>query len=154
MLNNDYVAGLFDGEGCFCITKASNKGKTRTRPFYYTVTAVIEIREEFLVNELQKKYGGSKVHKRPRSENHSDMFMWKLKGEAVLPFCKEMEGRLLLKESQRRLVEDFLSIRKGKNSSPITDEEVEKQEIVRQAMQDSNKRGISRQLVPDNAISG
>lgn len=154
MLSSEYVAGLFDGEGCFCISKATNQGRDRRLPFYYRATAAIEIREEFIIDELVAKYGGSKVFKRSRNERHSDMFIWKVGADNLKMFCYDMQDKLRLKATQCQLILDFLKIREGRNTSPITDKEVEEQEAVRRKLQLSNERGINRQLVPNNVVSG
>lgn len=153
-LSAEYVAGLFDGEGCFVITKSKNGSRVRRKEFYYTATAAIEIREEFIVDALIRKFGGSKTLKITQ-EGHSNIFRWKIGSRNLKTFCEAIGPHLLIKHEQSKIILRFMEVRAGRNTSPLTDNEIVKQEELREEMMELNKKGVSnnqhRQLIPDNA---
>jgi hypothetical protein len=142
-MNHDYVAGLFDGEGCFVITISKNTGKVRRQDFYYKAEAAIEIREEFLVDALIGLYGGNKTKKVPRKENHSTTYRWKINGENLKAFCQHMDGRLMLKTEQSKVILEFFKVREGKTTTALTDEQIAKQLYLRGVIMNLNKKGVS-----------
>lgn len=142
-MNHDYVAGLFDGEGCFVITVAKNTGKVRRQEFYYRAEAAIEIREEFLVDLLVQLYGGNKTKKLPRKEGHSTTYRWKVSGENLKAFCCHMEGRLLLKAAQSQVILDFFEVREGKATTALTQDQISRQLALREEIMRLNQKGVS-----------
>lgn len=142
-MNHDYVAGLFDGEGCFVITVSKNTGKVRRQEFYYKAEAAIEIREEFLVDALINLYGGNKTKKLPRKDGHSTTYRWKINGENLKAFCQNMEGRLMLKAKQAEVILEFFNVREGKTTTALTDEQIAKQLNLRGIIMNLNKKGVS-----------
>lgn len=140
-MNRDYVAGLFDGEGCFVITKAKNTGKVRRQEFYYRAEAAIEIREEFIVDSLIKLYGGSKTKKTPKNENHSVTFRWKVVGGNLKAFCLDVVDNLLIKSGQAQVVLDFFKVREGATTTALTEDQITEQESLREKIMNLNKKG-------------
>ncbi|AMR57849.1 hypothetical protein vB_PsyM_KIL4_0125 [Pseudomonas phage vB_PsyM_KIL4] len=142
-MNHDYVAGLFDGEGCFVITISKNAGKVRRQEFYYKAEAAIEIREEFLVDLLISLYGGNKTKKLPRKEGHSTTYRWKINGENLKAFCQHMDGRFLLKAEQSKVILEFFKVGEGKTTTALTDDQIAKQLHLRCVIMNLNKKGVS-----------
>lgn len=142
-MNHDYVAGLFDGEGCFVITVSKNGAKVRRQEFYYKAEAAIEIREEFLVDSLVSLYGGNKTKKVPTNPKHSTTYRWKVNGESLKAFCLIMEDKLLLKREQARTILEFFKIREGKSTTALTEEQILMQLNLRNIIMNLNKKGVS-----------
>lgn len=140
-ISDEYVAGLFDGEGCFVIYKASVGSKNRLRDYYLTGNAVIEIREELIVDLLKEKYDGSKLKKKARKVNHSDTYVWKVKGTKLKKFIEKVYPFLILKKQQAGVMLEFLKIRENKYSKKVTNEEIELQLILKDKMNSLNKKG-------------
>lgn len=138
---NAYAAGLFDGEGCFVMYKASNGKKSRRRTSYFVANGVIEIREEHIVDALVNRYGGSKTKKLGRKANHSDTFRWKVGNASLLGFIDDVRPYLLIKHQQADLIKNFYRIRLGKATSPITDEELSAQTLIHENLKVLNQKG-------------
>jgi hypothetical protein len=106
MLTNEYVAGIIDGEGTLKITLAGKKHvKTNRRNFQAVVS--LEMREEFLIDALVKRFGGAKWLRSPRKETHSVMYGWKISGQNLDIFLSEVGPHIWLKSKQVSLLQEF-----------------------------------------------
>lgn len=153
-LDNAYTAGLMDADGCFTLYKAANGDRSKRQTHYYVANAVVEIREESVCKFLVEQYGGTLGKKRARHENHSDTYVWKLTGSALDNFLQEVSEFLKIKKAQAKVLMDFRSIRAGKATSPITEEELERMSVCKDKITKLNQKGKHRQLIADNVVEG
>lgn len=93
-----YIAGLFDGEGCFHV----RRNKKKNGSYSYRGEISITIREKFILDDIQKLFGGSvKEHSRiERDGNNGTCWRWTLYGEEAFNFACTLAPYLQVKSRQ------------------------------------------------------
>lgn len=109
-LSNQYIAGLFDGEGSICITK-------RTQPTYrlgygFTLDVAICMRDLNILKNLQERYGGSLIKKKWVKYQKSNAYYWRLSNNKALSFLKEIGPLLIIKGEQASVAVSFQETKK------------------------------------------
>lgn len=147
-LSNAYVAGLFDGEGCFYIAKT--KRAARTKGYFYQPQAIIAIREKYILEELQKKFGGSLVWHKLKNPNAAQSFKWTLNAGNLEKFLDAVQPYLILKKRQAELLREYFKFKstKEKKYAALSDSEWNTLDDIRNRMCALNKKGVVR-LTPD-----
>lgn len=145
-LSDDYIAGLFDGEGWFYIMRTSGKFNRHKRKYAFQCKAGLTIREEFIIDYLVNNFGGSKFVNKPRKLAHSLTYNWNVTGANALAFAKRMENKLQLKNKQAKLLINFQNIKDSRNpkNSPLSDEEYDTYQLLYEEMRLQNKKGINK----------
>jgi hypothetical protein len=138
-----YCAGIFDADGCFTMYEYTSKGSAKYP--YMKGQAVVEIREEKIVDLFMTTFGGIKQVKQPKNPSHSKTFIWKATGPTLDYYIKIIEPYLLLKVEQARLIVQMRQVRCGKTSSPITADEYTRLGVFKQKMRELNKNGVGKQ---------
>jgi len=143
-LQLSYIAGLWDGEGCFCIgLKTKNKNK-RASPYWFAVASIC-MTDSIAIKQIQKLFGGA-IGKYKRKGICKDVYEWKLWSRKAAKFAKAILPYLKLKIKAARLLIDFQNYldRAGTaNIGPIllTKRDMQNRERYRQRMKKENKRG-------------
>lgn len=96
-LSSQYAAGFFDGEGCIRVTLQGNNNAAGIHVFITNTCKQI-------LEEFQRKYGGSLRLRSQETEKHKDCYQWRIsnKREAkkflidILPFLYEKKPQVLL----------------------------------------------------------
>lgn len=93
-----YIAGLFDGEGCFCV----RRNKKKNGFYSYRGEISITIREKFILDDIQKMFGGSvKDHSRiERNGKNGKCWRWSLYGPKAFEFACALAPYLQVKSRQ------------------------------------------------------
>ena len=142
-LNNNYIAGLFDGEGWIMISR-SKTIKTMKNPAY-RLRVGIEITFYDILNEICKIYGGH-IYTRPkkRAINRKITHTWYRDSENAMNFLKSIENCLFVKKKQAEIaieyqehVSDFTK-KNHKKGRELTQEEVDYRESMVQKIRELN----------------
>lgn len=136
-----YTAGLFDGEGWISFNRSAN---TRMRSgFQYYGTAGLRMREHDLVAALRDIYGGMLVERKPKAENHSVQYEWRVTGKALRAFLEELVPLLIAKKPQGELLLDYVR-QVSPRGTPQTDEGRARQAALYDQMKQLNRRGVGK----------
>lgn len=114
-----YVAGLFDGEGCICMTRNGPGGTA------YNVRAQIAMVDHRVIKLLQDLFGGSITEE--RVPNRQLVYRWQLrKQEDFKFFCAIIRPYLLIKGKVMDVALRYLKEKKDFGRwNPITEEEIQ-----------------------------
>ncbi len=125
MINEYYVAGLFDGEGWFQIRRAKASLYRGTREWSYQGSTHIVMREKHILEAIQERFGGKVTNVKNRSENHSPYFEWRLGGVASAEFAQEISDKLIAKRKQAELIAAFQAEKNANGNQPLPDSRYE-----------------------------
>jgi hypothetical protein len=102
-MNNEYIAGLFDGDGCIMINYADKNAQNRK--FYMNM----QITNNYLpvLEQIQKLWGGN-IYRQPRVKaTHNDTFQWKVSSKRAYAFAKALYPFVIIKKKQVALGLEF-----------------------------------------------
>jgi len=94
-----YLAGFIDGEGYITLKRNNNKNRV-----YYVPTIKIASTDEWIIEWIQKSYGGHYYERKHQNKNHKDSYYWTLTGKNLKPFLQKIYPYLKLKKTQCGLV--------------------------------------------------
>lgn len=138
-----YCAGLFDGEGCFCIGKADARSKAgRVSPYYGLVASLAMTRRESMV--LFRAMFGGNIKLRPRKPPNNDVWEWKIYGEEAAYMALQLLPFLRIKLKQARVAiafQQYMKPFRWSGSRRLTTEDLKIRETFHTRMQELNKRG-------------
>lgn len=145
-ISDEYFAGLFDGEGWIMIQRAAGKHYRAKREWAFQCMAALTIREEFLVLELQKRFGGTVNLQKSRSDKHSPYYKWQITGMNALKFAEEMKDLLILKKPHAELLIEFQKQKIENGNKPLPDWRYEFYEKCFDGMKAFNQKGVSKNV--------
>lgn len=140
-LTDDYVAGLFDGEGWFQIDRCMRRGCRRPS---FQVHARICMRDADLLRALQSAFGGSLRRSAVATRVRAAYWSWDLCGEGVFVFAKRIGPRLHLKNRQARLSASFQELKRQNKNRPNSEERFGILSDMYTEMREYNRKGVSR----------
>jgi hypothetical protein len=135
-----YIAGLFDGEGCISIDKASKQGKDHPR---FQLHTTIHLREGDVLKQIQKIFGGSLRPNKIRNPNHALTWRWRLSSKKAMYFLKCIYPFLCFKRKQAYFGLHFQQLMTDCGGAR-TENEALIQEDHYWLMRDINRRGVTR----------
>jgi hypothetical protein len=142
VLDDRYVAGLFDGEGWFQIDRA--KRKDCRRGIAFQVHARICMRDRLLLKQLQKQYGGSLRQSSKATAKRAAYWAWDVCGQGVLDFIQRVASYLYVKARQAKLAAEFQRFKQLNGNRPNTDARHARLVRFYARMRLLNRKGISR----------
>jgi len=145
LLNNYYVAGLFDGEGWFEITRGDGKKWRMKREYGYGCRACIQMRDKIIIDSLAETYGGTVRKYSPRRETHSTTYKWIVTGKKAQDFAKSIEPYLIAKNKQAKVVIDFQDEKNLNGNRPLSDERYTKYGTLYEELKFLNKKGVKHE---------
>lgn len=134
--SDDYLAGLFDGEGCIILTKQVVGGKQPQ----YNIAVRVGIAYRPTVDAFHTRFGGGVHVQRPGTGGHKTIWCWEVSGRAAVTFLDEMRSRLHEKAEQAWLALEFWAARTVDMTARTSPEELALREGFRLALQ-AAKRG-------------
>lgn len=134
-----YVAGLLDGEGCFCIYVRKDKDRT----CYRCEVSVGMTTPEPLI-ALQARYGGHIAHQSRQREGWARRYTWKLGDPAQIDLLlRDVAPHAIVKRAQMGVALKFCVLRRSKSRTAKVDPEMTSAfESLRIEMQSLNQRGV------------
>lgn len=137
-----YLAGIIDGEGCIAIQKS--KQANQTNPIYSPKITVGMVNEN-IIKLLQENFGGRYTQERvPNSKNRQPVFRWRLgKKDQLTKVLNVLQGKLIEKENQRKLLVEFLSnkIENPNHKNYLCKEELQRRERLYKKSREFNAVG-------------
>ena len=96
-----YLAGFIDGEGYLGLHPAIRCKNGRTS---YTAELKVTSTDMFIIEWMQKSYGGCYYETKPQKPNHKIAAEWSLHGKNLKPFLRKIQPYLRLKKKQCELL--------------------------------------------------
>lgn len=149
MLSTEYLAGLFDGEGCVSINKVTARRYGRPG---FQLRASISITHEETSRTFRDRFGGTHVL-RQRS-NARPYWQWVTVARVAKDCLKELEPFLIIKKDVARAGIDFQEYRDKTLRGRKTDEQWEIEFEYYERVRRGNARwGGEYFAAPDNSSS-
>ena len=132
----NYMAGIFDGEGCISIGKHKKRGHWNAA---YSLKVAIVMCNAYIPNLFQFAFGG-KVYTQNRGGRYLPEWHWAIAANKAVEFLKILLPYLRLKKDEAELAIRFQAFKKNKHTYPgnaYTEEEVailEAERILLQAL--------------------
>jgi len=99
-MTKDYVAGLFDGEGCIRLQRHSRIGN-------YSLHVTLTNVHKPVLDELQRRYDG----RVSRKDSRSHVYQWTLTCKNAAWFIRDIGPRLIIKRDQYEVAVRYLNLR-------------------------------------------
>lgn len=134
-----YVAGLIDGEGCFCITRKKPTGRKHSPS--YEAHLVVAMSNASVLAWLKDLLGGwDQFHVR-KLPSGKQMYRWQAKSEDSVRIAKLLLPYLKVKRKQAELfirfreqLSSYKLTKQGEYTKRISDEEIAARESMRLEM--------------------
>lgn len=139
-----YIAGLFDGEGCITLSKASRLREKRKTPTY-VLRARIRMTDGALVKWLHAVIGGRYYAQRKPSQNperRKPYYEWGVAGKNAVKFLQQVFPYLRVKRLQAEVAFRYGQTRMKGYHKKLSFEVINAREGLRDIMLELNKRGI------------
>lgn len=136
-----WAAGLFDGEGCVCISKT--KPKKLTWSYKYGLNVSIGMTHKETVKNLHRLFGGTYREVPPPSadKNWALQYRWRINEKQAKSFILAILPYSFTKKEQLMLALEYLDLPLGKSGTRPSGELIMKREHCHVQMQCLNKRG-------------
>jgi len=135
-LTKQYIAGLFDGEGCVFADKVSNNSNVMC------LRTSICMCHKILITKLYKQFGGSFAIYKPINIRHSIAYDWRLSGLMAIKFLKYIQPFLIVKKQVVKVALEYEYFRRGFcRQNPVPQKEIRRRLNWRNRMRYLNKRG-------------
>lgn len=138
----EYVAGLFDGEGWFSITR-THHGR-HIREFQFQCHAGLVIRERFILEALESMFGGTIREQTSRNIKHNPYYRWRITGHEVLIFALYIKKYVRLKQKQANTVIQFQYLKGMAENKPLTDWQYSEYSRYYEELRLLNERGTGK----------
>ena len=100
-MNDDYLAGFVDGEGCLTLTYLADRHAYRA---YVSVSNT----DETIIRKIRDYLNCGHVVRLPRHGNHRDAWQWTLMSKKhIVPLLERLIPKLYVKKQQAMLVMEF-----------------------------------------------
>lgn len=143
-LSNDYLAGLFDGEGWFSISRGKGSFYRSKREWAFQCHAALVMREEILCDSFCEKFGGKVTPMKNNSPNHSPYFKWAVTGMNALNFSTIMKEHLVAKKAHAIVVEKFQNRKILNGNRPLPDETYDFYVACHAELAKLNQKGVGK----------
>ena len=150
-MNDDYLAGFIDGEGCFSITKFRSGDYPRTGRFpYWRVVLVIGNSNRVILEEIRDYLcsGWITTHHLPGKPNSKTAYLLQITGKRALdPILRRLIPKLRVKRAVAQVLLEFLSgvKTKGGQAHLPARENARRERLVLQVRK-LNHRGLSQPM--------
>jgi len=138
-----YIAGLWDGEGCFCIGLSPKKNR-RKSPYWFAVASIC-MTDKSALRLLRKHFGGT-INCYSRKGVSKDVYEWKLWSRKAAAFAHKILPYLRIKTKVANILFRFQWYINTMNrhyggGKLLTKADMLKRERFRQAIKKENHRG-------------
>ena len=146
-----YIAGLFDGEGCITIAQTGRGFRA------HQVRCTIGIAHEGIIKAIVKMYGGYIKERKPKQDGYHTLWYWEVNSDSAIRFIRSVLPYLVVKRSQADMALEFhhdcvdpkspkvkllRKLRGGHTGRRLTTDEIEIREEYRLALQQEKKPKI------------
>lgn len=144
-MNESYIAGFLDGEGCLSIRRTVRKERPGKNLWYMPVVSACQSdtpEKRPVIEELKKRWGGHVGIYHPKG-NSKPVVSWRIIGsKAVKAFLHDIGPLLVIKRKQSLVLKKYVALSRTDNSpKPLTELEVTVQGKLYDEMKILNQRG-------------
>lgn len=138
-----YIAGIIDGEGCICVSRATGGKKRAGRSFLYRASIGVHMTNERVIRWLHKTTAvGTFTVSKPPTIRSNIGYRWQIWSKNSADLCKQILPYLIVKNEQAKAVIDFQGGRRHPGRSGLTKKEKKKQVDIYNRFRIMNKRGV------------
>jgi len=141
VLEYDYVAGLFDGEGWCAIRRAPASLYGGKREWAYQCSVEMTMRERSILEGLQELFGGTLREVKSRSDKHSQYWHWRAGGREAMYFAIAIADKSIAKKAQLWLLAEFQKEKTLQGNQPLGNTRYELYEKCFDKMKELNMKG-------------
>lgn len=138
VITDSYLAGLFDGEGWFSISRSRGR---YNRPYVYQCHAAMVLKNKEPLALLQAEFGGTVRLQKAYSPNHSEYYRWRVTGNGAYEVAFRLGRYMLIKRTQSRIVRIFQKAKRRNGNRPLTDDQYARFVDLNATMIELNRRG-------------
>ena len=114
-LSNQYVAGMFDGEGCITTSRRFIKGKYEKYP-RVSMQITITNCHTTLLKLIEKWFGGGITHKGKKKNENMPCYHWRVLGKLdMVRFLNSIKEYSIVKKEQIKLALEFCETLREEN---------------------------------------
>jgi len=110
----EYVAGLFDGEGCVQVRKSVRKRQrgrdVQNHATYFQLCVSISNTNLDILNKLVDEYGGYVVNTTKENTSHKSCYDWRVSSRAAIVFLTQIAPYVFIKSDQVKLALQFYEL--------------------------------------------
>lgn len=100
----EYLAGLFDGEGCISISRNQQTHSKRGPSPVHTLTVTVAMNQPGVaVKAFHRRYGGSIRLRKPQGKSNRPIYCWYASSRIALRVLEDLGEHLLVKKRQAQL---------------------------------------------------
>jgi len=132
--NLTYLAGLFDGEGCFTISTDFPRNRLQA-------SAQIQIREQSIVEAFKRTFGGSISKQEPRKKHWAPIWCYHVTGQNLQSMVENLIPHLRIKKEHAKIILRHQELKHSKNKPENVMEIYAKN---REELMKLNKKGEDR----------
>jgi len=136
-----YIAGLWDGEGCFTIGYTKVK-RRRKSPYWYAIASIC-MTDRRALDILHNIYGG-RVYKHYNKGVKKDVYHWKLWSRKASAFADSIYEFLVIKKEAANLLilfQNHMDNFKGGGGKLLSEQEISFRNDLYKRMKGLNHRG-------------
>jgi len=143
-MDNSYLAGFFDGEGCIGIRKTFRRQRKGKNVWHIANISCCQSNlpnKSPIILEFKKKFGGSITLEKPKKAK--EVIRWSLQGRKLVEtFLNNLEPYFIVKKPHTAILRLFLNENRT-NHSPVrlTTEQINIREKLYLQMKELNQRG-------------
>ena len=127
-----YLAGIIDGEGCFSISRRSDR--------HYSPLISVGMVEQTVINKLKETYGGN-VYK--EEGKYRPIYKWQVRNfDSIIVILDKLKPYLTVKCKSAELLREFISGRSLGYKRLMTEEEVTRRADVYRRIKEANAVGM------------
>lgn len=131
MLSIEYLAGLFDGEGCISLAQG---GAVKNGYVSFGLRMAICMCYKPIIEQIHNDYGGNKIARRRTDGNRRDQWTWHITGKAAEELLNLLIPHLIVKKEEALVCKEALNYRRSlpkgvggrRGGTPRTTEQKEK----------------------------
>jgi len=135
-----YLAGLVDGEGCITICRRK-KARGQNKNWYYEPQVDVANTDKRIIDCLVDLCGGWVATPKKNKDHHKQGYYWKITGDNMRQFLRDILPYLRGKKEQARTVLQFPTY-EHKGCNGRTQKEMKKQEDLWARIKQLNKKGF------------
>lgn len=139
-MDNSYLAGFFDGEGCISLIRI---GKTK----YFQIVATITNTDLSILEKIKERFGGDIHMGKKIKPNHKDRYAWRVSSKSAYNFLLEIYPYSIMKQDRIKLALQFQQRIIDKNGLKDKVHLTEEEHLIRLNFKEKlgllNKKGIT-----------
>lgn len=141
----EYLAGLFDGEGCVRLKGIPNR-RARHNRLYTSMSCIFTNTDKAIMLQLQKQLGGNLRKVKRTNLKHKVAWQLWLDGQVASAFLSKVTPFLRIKHRQAKLALQYAALSKKyiltRNGLPLTTGDYNQRVKLINACQLLNRRGV------------